>query len=260
MLQDVVLIKLGGSVVTHKVRPMTTNKIAIDRIFKTFLSVRVPIIVVHGGGSFGHYWSVKYDMHSKPDRYPSGGIAVVHESMISLNHKLVKSMIKFKLNPYSVSPFSFISNNKPLVKKIFELASMTRDKIIPVTYGDIVYRTNHKYSILSGDELMTMLSYVLKPKKVIFAVNVDGIYLDPQTRELIKTVEEKSLIKFSNVNFDVTGGMKRKVCEALKISQAGIDVHFVNGFKPDRLLKILDNRKAKGTVIKGKRSSKRNAR
>lgn len=260
MLQDVVLIKLGGSVITYKVRPMTTNKIAIDQIFKTFLSVRVPIIVVHGGGSFGHYWSVKYHMHSKPDRYPSGGIAVVHESMISLNHKLVKSMIKFKLNPYSVSPFSFISNNKPLVKKIFELASMTRDKIIPVTYGDIVYRTNHKYSILSGDELMTMLSYVLRPKKVIFAVNVDGIYLDPRTRELIKTVEEKSLIKFSNVNFDVTGGMKRKVCEALKISQAGIDVHFVNGFKPDRLLKILDNRKAKGTVIKGKRSSKRNAR
>ena len=260
MLQDIVLIKLGGSVVTHKERPMTMNKIAIDQLFKTFLSVKVPIIVVHGGGSFGHYWSVKYDMHSKPDRYPSDGIAIVHESMISLNHKLVKSMIKFKLNPYSVSPFSFISNNRPLAKKIVELASMTRDKIIPVTYGDIVYRTNHKYSILSGDELMTMLSYVLRPKKAVFTVNVDGIYLDPRTKQLIKTVEEKSLIKFSNVNFDVTGGMKRKVREALKISLAGIDVHFVNGFKPDRLLKILDNRQAKGTVIKGKRSSKRNAR
>ena len=105
MLQDVVLIKLGGSVVTYKERPMTMNKVAIDKIFKSFLSVKVPVIVVHGGGSFGHYWSVKYDMHSKADRYPSDGIAVVHESMISLNHKLVKSMIKFKLNPYSVSPF-----------------------------------------------------------------------------------------------------------------------------------------------------------
>ena len=260
MLQDVVLIKLGGSVVTYKERPMTMNKVAIDKIFKSFLSVKVPVIVVHGGGSFGHYWSVKYDMHSKADRYPSDGIAVVHESMISLNHKLVKSMIKFRLNPYSVSPFSFISNNKPIAKKIVELASMTRDKIIPVTYGDIVYRTNHKYSILSGDELMTMLSYLLRPKKVVFAINVDGIYRDPRTKEIIDMVEEKSRIKFSNVNFDVTGGMKRKVREALKISLAGIDVHFVNGFKPDRLLKILDNKKTKGTVIKGKRSSKRNAR
>jgi isopentenyl phosphate kinase len=260
MLQDVVLVKLGGSVVTHKERPMTINKKAIDKLFGAFSSARVPIMVVHGGGSFGHYWSVKYDMHSKPDRYPSEGIAIVHESMISLNHKLVKSMIRFKLNPYSVSPFSIVSNNKPLVKKIVELASMTKDKIIPVTYGDIVYRTHHKYSILSGDELMTILSNAIRPKKVIFAVNVDGIYQDPRTMDLIETVEEESTIRFSNVKFDVTGGMKRKVREALKISLGGVDVHFVNGFRPERLLKILDNKKTKGTVIKGKRSSKRNAR
>jgi isopentenyl phosphate kinase len=228
---------------------------AIDRIFKSLLSIKVPIILVHGGGSFGHYWSIKYDMHSKPDRYPPDGIAVVHESMISLNHIIVKSMIKFKLNPYAVPPFSFISGNKPLVKKIFELASMTRDKIIPVTYGDVVYRANHKYSILSGDELMTMISHVLKPKKVIFAVNVDGIYTDPQGKQVIQTIEEKSLIKFSNVNFDITGGMKRKVREALKISLGGMDVHFVNGFKPERLLKLIENKKTEGTVIKGKRSS-----
>ncbi|MGV8107329.1 MAG: isopentenyl phosphate kinase [Nitrososphaerota archaeon] len=259
MQQDVVLIKLGGSVVTHKERPMTINKIAIDRIFKSLLSIKVPIILVHGGGSFGHYWSIKYDMHSKPDRHPSDGIAVVHESMISLNHIMVKSMIKFKLNPYAVPPFSIISGNKPLTKKIFELASMTRDKIIPVTFGDIVYRANHKYSILSGDELMTMISHVLKPKKVIFAVNVDGIYGDPQGKQVIQTIEEKSLIKFSNVNFDITGGMKRKVREALKISLGGIDVHFVNGFKPERLLKLIENKKTEGTVIKGKRSSTRNA-
>ena len=200
MQQDVVLIKLGGSVVTHKERPMTINKIAIDRIFKSLLSIKVPIILVHGGGSFGHYWSIKYDMHSKPDRHPSDGIAVVHESMISLNHIMVKSMIKFKLNPYAVPPFSIISGNKPLAKKIFELASMTRDKIIPITYGDIVYRANHKYSILSGDELMTMISHVLKPKKVIFAVNVDGIYKDPQGKKVIQTIEEKSLIKFINTD------------------------------------------------------------
>jgi len=100
---------------------------------------------------------------------------------------------------------------------------------------------------------MTMLSYAIRPKKVIFAVNVDGIYQDPSTMDLIDTVEEESTIRFSNVNFDVTGGMKRKVREALKISLGGMDVHFVNGFRPERLLKILDNKKTKGTVIKGKK-------
>jgi isopentenyl phosphate kinase len=259
MHQDVVLIKLGGSVITHKQKPLTINKIAIDRILKTLSSVKVPIILVHGGGSFGHYWSIKYDMHSKPERYSSEGIAVVHESMILLNHMIVKSMLKLKMNPYSIPPFSFMLGNKPILKKIFELAFMTKDKIIPITYGDIVYRSYHRYSILSGDELMTMISSVLRPKKVIFAVNVDGIYKDPQNREVVQIIEEKSLIKFSGVNFDITGGMKRKVREALKISLAGMDIHFVNGFKPERLLKILENRKTEGTVIKGKRSSTGNA-
>jgi isopentenyl phosphate kinase (EC 2.7.4.-) len=27
--------------------------------------IKEPIIIVHGGGSYGHYWSVKYDMHTK---------------------------------------------------------------------------------------------------------------------------------------------------------------------------------------------------
>jgi len=259
MLQDIVLIKLGGSVVTHKEKPMTINKAAIDRIIKSLLSVKVPIMLVHGGGSFGHYWSIKYDLHSKPERYSSQGIAVVHESMILLNHILVKSMLKLKMNPYSVPPFSLILGNKPFMKKIFELASMTKDKIIPITYGDIVYRTYHKYSILSGDELMTMISSVLRPKKVIFAINVDGIYKNIQTKNVVQTIEDRALIKFSEANSDITGGMKRKVREAFKISLAGIDVHFVNGFKPDRLLKIIENKKTEGTVIKGKRSSTRNA-
>lgn len=259
MEKDVVLIKLGGSVVTHKERPMTVNKTAIDRILKSLLTVKVPIILVHGGGSFGHYWSIMYDMHSKPERYSSEGIALVHESMISLNHIIVKSMLKLKMNPYTVPPFSLILGNKPLVKRIFDLASMAKDKIIPITYGDIVYRTYHKYSIVSGDELVTMISSALRPKKVIFAINVDGIYKDPQTKEVVQRIEENALIKFSAVNFDITGGMKRKVREALKISLAGMDVHFVNGFKPERLLKIIENKKTEGTVIKGKRSSTGNA-
>ena len=259
MRQEVVLIKLGGSVITHKEKPMIVNNVAIDKIIKALASVNVPIIMIHGGGSFGHYWSTKYDMHSKPEKYSSEGIAIVHESMISLNHIIVKSMLKLKMKPYAIPPISIIQDKKPLGKKIFELDSMTRDMITPVTYGDIVYRTPHKYSILSGDELMSIISSVLMPRKVIFAVNVDGIYKDPSGNEVIPLIDGKSSVNFSDVKFDVTGGMKRKFREALKISLKGIDVHIINGLKPERVLKTLGNKKTEGTVIKGKRSSTRNA-
>src|SRR5215213_11708579 len=65
LLQELTLIKLGGSVVTFKERPLAANIGAIDSISHTLTQLGIPVIIVHGGGSFGHYWSVKYDMHTK---------------------------------------------------------------------------------------------------------------------------------------------------------------------------------------------------
>ncbi|HEX2231504.1 MAG TPA: hypothetical protein VHG34_04875, partial [Nitrososphaeraceae archaeon] len=66
MRNELALIKLGGSVVTFKEKPLTANFEAINNIIRVIATIKIPLIVVHGGGSFGHYWSVKYDMHTKP--------------------------------------------------------------------------------------------------------------------------------------------------------------------------------------------------
>ncbi|MGA9910313.1 MAG: hypothetical protein WBP84_08895, partial [Nitrososphaeraceae archaeon] len=61
MDSNLALIKLGGSIVTHKEVPLSANEAAIAKILKALSSVKMPKILIHGGGSFGHYWSVKYD-------------------------------------------------------------------------------------------------------------------------------------------------------------------------------------------------------
>jgi isopentenyl phosphate kinase len=130
---------------------------------------------------------------------------------------------------------------------------MSRRKITPISFGDVVYRSNLKFSILSGDELMTILASVLRPAKVIFAINVDGIYNNLHDKRLLPSFDENKSARFLKVEADVTGGMMRKVHEALKISKMGLDVWLVNGFKPSRIAKILRNEKTEGTVIKGKK-------
>ena len=70
LLHKLTLIKLGGSVVTFKEKPLTANIDAIDGISRALTQLGVPVIIVHGGGSFGHYWSVKYDMHTKSMESP----------------------------------------------------------------------------------------------------------------------------------------------------------------------------------------------
>lgn len=254
MLQNLALIKLGGSVVTFKERPLVANTVAIDDISRILAQLSVPVIIVHGGGSFGHYWSMKYDMHTKPAAYDAHGVSVVHESMYALNQIIVNSMISAGLSPYGMSPSMFTSGHSPIAAKIRQVYAMAKSKVMPVTFGDVVHVEGKKYSILSGDVLMTILARALRPMSVIFATNVDGIYSDMHSKEPIREIRAagKKLIDFSKASgADVTGGMQRKITEAFKIASCGMDVLIVNGLVPDRIVDATKGRLKVGTVVRG---------
>jgi isopentenyl phosphate kinase len=252
MRNKLALIKLGGSVVTFKEKPLTANFEAINNITRVIATIKIPLIVVHGGGSFGHYWSVKYDMHTKPYDYDAYGISIVHESMMCLNQIIVNSMIKERINAYTVMPSNFTSSHRPIIRKIDELQDIAENGIIPVTFGDIIHINKTKYSILSGDVIMRILSQVLHPSKVIFTLNVDGIYKNIKTKETIKEIKNSNRsIELSTIEDDVTGGMRRKVTEAFKIARSGVDVLMVNGLNPERIINAISGSAFEGTTIKG---------
>jgi isopentenyl phosphate kinase len=255
-MQGLVLIKLGGSVITFKDKPLAANMDAICGISRTLAKLKLPAIIAHGGGSFGHYWSVQYGMHTKPDSYDVHGVSVVHESMMALNQIIVNSMIRERLNPYGIVPSIFTSGHKPIAAKIKQIQVMAKSKVMPVTFGDVVHMQGSKYSILSGDAIMTILAKALRPSKVIFATNVDGIYKDMQSKELVGEimVSDKKSIEFSKgAGADVTGGMQRKVAEAFKIASYGMDVSMVNGLVPDRIAQAVAGTLKIGTVVKGRK-------
>ena len=251
MQNEIVLIKLGGSVVTFKEKPLTPNLKAINNLMRVIARVNVPLIIVHGGGSFGHYWSIKYDMHTKPDDYHPYGISIVHESMVHLNQIIVNFMIKERINAYALMPSTFMSGQRPIKRKINELQSIAQHGMVPITFGDIVHIKKAKYSVLSGDVIMTILAQALNPSKVLFTLNVDGIYKNIRTKEIIKEITSRNRsIKLSTVEADVTGGMQRKVIEAFKIARFGIDVLMINGLKPERIIHAITGSDFEGTTIK----------
>jgi isopentenyl phosphate kinase len=215
--------------------------------------INEPIIIVHGGGSFGHYWSVKYDMHTKPKKNNMHGVSIVKNSMIDLNKIILDVFVKNKLNPYSLPPTDFMSGNKPMVKKIKEITKIAKSGLIPITYGDALWYGNKKTYILSGDKIMTYLAKILKPRLVIFVLNEDGLYSDLKTRKLIYELKEENP-KVSENKMDVTGGMTRKVEEATVIAKNGMNVFFVNGNKSERIVKAIKNRKYEGTLFRGKKN------
>jgi isopentenyl phosphate kinase len=99
---------------------------------------------------------------------------------------------------------------------------------------------------------MTHLAKILKPKLTIFALNEEGLYSDLKTKELIRELKGEKP-KISDNLMDVTGGMTRKIEEASKIAKMGMNVFFVNGNKPQRIVKAVKNRNFEGTLFRGKR-------
>ena len=248
-----ILIKLGGSIITNKEKPLSPRKKTIENLSKCLKKINEPVIIVHGGGSYGHYWSVKYDMHTKEKKYSPKGVSIVKNSMIELNKIILDSLIKNKLNPYCLPPTDFMSGNKPITKKIKEITKIAKSGLIPVTYGDALWFGQNKTYILSGDKIMTHLAKILKPRLCIFALNEDGLYSDLKSKKLIYELQgERPSI--SENKMDVTGGMTRKVEEASKIAKMGMNVFFVNGNKPERIVKAVKNKTFEGTLFRGKRN------
>lgn len=247
------LIKLGGSIITNKEKPLSARRKTIENITKQLRKIDESIIIVHGGGSYGHYWSVKYDMHTKPSNYDVSGVAVVKNSMVELNKIILDTCLKNKLNPYCLPPTDFMSGNKPIRRKVLEIKKIAKSGLTPITFGDALWYGENKSYILSGDKIMTILAKNLRPRLSIFVLNVDGLFSDLKTKTIIKEIGSQK-ITISKNKMDVTGGMARKVEEATKISKMGIKVFFVNGNKPQRIVQAVKKSEFEGTLFRGKRN------
>lgn len=260
-----IIIKMGGSVITDKSVPLSFRKSAVRALAGAVSDIAKaePVILVHGGGSFGHHYSVKYDMHTKPDRYDLEGFAVVRNSMVTLNGMVLDELVRGGLRPYACPPSVIVySGDAPyrrpdepgndvagkffaIPERVQELAAVADSGLCPVLYGDAMWRGNHMSYILSGDVIMYVLSAMLRPRLAVFAMDVDGLYTDPESGDLVRRVGSESA-RFatgsSKTREDVTGGMARKVQVAGQIAAAGMDVFFVNGNRPERLSDMLHGR------------------
>lgn len=245
-----ILIKLGGSIITNKEKPLSPRISTIDKIAKHLKKINESIIVVHGGGSFGHYWSVKYDMHTKPAKYDPHGVSIVKNSMVQLNKIILDCLAKNRLNPYCLPPTDFMSGNKPIQKKVLEIKKIAQSSLIPVTFGDALWYGNKKSYILSGDKIMSILAKALRPRLSIFVLNVDGLYSDLRTKRLIYKMKGDH-VSIQDIRMDVTGGMSRKVQEATNISKMGLRAFFVNGNKPQRIVDAVQKNSFEGTLFGG---------
>lgn len=257
-----IVLKIGGSAITFKEKPLTPNLRVMKRIAKEIAKAKVSgLLIVHGGGSFGHPIAREYAINEGfKEQTQNLGFCWTHNAMVTLNSLFVNMLIQDRIPAVGVAPSSCILTKNGRIH-IFHDKAVTKlfeASFVPVLYGDAVMDLAKGFSILSGDQLVSNLALRFEARQIIMGVDVDGLYTaDPKeetganlipelTLEELKELE-KSLGKSQTV--DVTGGMLGKVRELIPVVEKGVSVSIVNATKPNRIYKALKNKKVLGTYI-----------
>ena len=241
-----ILVKIGGSVITDKNVYRRFRKDSCKKIIQTLSILDKDLIVTHGAGSFGHIIAKKSGFPKRFKKEDVYAFSTIRKDVLDLNTRVAGIMLEEGLSPISIPTQSIYRTRSPDLSDFKKYLSLG---FTPLGMGDVILRAGF-IRIISADDLLVALSSVFKPDLVIFMTDVDGIYdNDPKTvsdAKLLKSIDRN--IAFSQVMNDVTGGMKSKYEKILKIRKHAEKVVVVNGNKPERL-NAIGKKDFIGTVI-----------
>ncbi|AEH06895.1 isopentenyl phosphate kinase [Methanothermococcus okinawensis] len=265
------ILKLGGSILCNKNIPFSIKWDNLDRISMEIRNAidkynnnnehgeynnndnsELSLIIIHGGGSFGHPVAKKY-LNDKKDSNQfynmKKGFWDIQKAMRRFNNIVIDELHNYDIPAVSIQPSSFIAFNKEKIHfDTYVIEGMLKRGLVPVIHGDIVLDGERNYRIFSGDHALPYLTKKLKPNLSLHASDVDGVLdSDKNVIEKINSENIKEVLKYlkpSDKN-DITGGMYLKVMESYKL---GIKTLIFNGnIKGNIYNALLGN--VKGTEI-----------
>ena len=257
-----VVLKIGGSVITDKNGELAARTESINRLAEEIAKANVNnLVIVHGGGSFGHPTAKKYGIKDGlKNEKQKVGFAETHHVMTVLNGLVMDALVWHSIPAVSVTPSSCITTETGRIKLFDETVtkSLLEMGFTPVLYGDATLDEKLGFTVLSGDQIVAYLAKKFDARRVVLGVDVDGLYdSDPKTEKNAQLYQQMTLRELKDIKgklgtsttADVTGGMLGKITELIASVEHGIPVAIVNASKPDRVYKALIGEKVEGTII-----------
>ncbi len=261
--QRPVILKIGGSAITDKTGELAAKTEIINRLAEEIKRADLDnLIIVHGGGSFGHPTAAKYGIKDgyKEDPTQKLGFAETHHVMTVLNGLVMDALIWHEIPAVSVAPSScFVTENGKV--KFFDetvLKSMAKMIFTPVLYGDAVFDEKLGFTVLSGDQLVAYLALKYDASKVVIGTDTDGLFdSDPKSNPDAKPYKHLTLAELKDIQpklgraagTDVTGGMAAKIAELIPVIEKGIHVTVTGATKGLSIYRALTDQSVLGTEI-----------
>jgi isopentenyl phosphate kinase len=258
----VTVMKIGGSVITDKNTELTPRTQTIDRLADETQKANVKgLIIVHGGGSFGHPAAQRHAVkEGLKNSNQIMGFVETHHFMTVLNGLVMDSLIVHNIPAVNITPSSCVVTEDGRIRNFEDtpMRMLLNMGFTPVLFGDTVPDVKLGFTVLSGDQLTSALATRLDAQHVILGVDVDGLFdSDPKKQPAAKLLSRLSLGELRDLQrfvgkstaCDVTGGMLGKIQELVPALEHGIRVTVVNAAKPGRIYRALKGESVEGTVI-----------
>lgn len=250
-----ILIKLGGSVITNKTKYMAFNRFHVSRLCEEIKRSGKEVIIVHGAGSFGHVVAKEHQLQNGyVDDSQIPGVVKVSFDMRQLNSKVMDELVDAGIDAVSIPTGScFQMEDGELVGDTEILQKYVELGIMPVMFGDVVIDRKRRFGICSGDKIMEFLADLFAPERVIFVSDVDGLYEDnPKTNKNARLIGkvDRDVLESATTTIDVpdvTGSIREKMESMLRMCSPERDCIMLNGKIKDRLYDALTGKDIIGT-------------
>lgn len=259
-MKNLILIKLGGSVITDKSRPFCARPATIHRLAKEARSAQKALknadfIIGHGSGSFAHTLAAKYQTQAgNINKNSLQGFCLTSQAAVDINRIVLREFLKEGIPAVSFSPMSGIYEEVIFLTPILKCLKLG---LTPLLYGDVVFGGKKDFGIDSCERVLDILAGKLSRKysntRIIQVGDTDGVY-DSEGKTILE-ITSKSFNKIKRwitgaKDADVTGGMLHKVTEGLNLARKyRIATIVTNGNKKGNLLKAILGEKVLSTRI-----------
>lgn len=245
-----IAIKLGGSLITDKTKPLTPQPHYIAQLAREIKKLQqaypdATLLIGNGGGSFGHFYAHRYGLkngaHTSDQRH---GSALTHAAVQRLNSLVVDALTTEGLPAFSVAPSAVMTSRRGEIYQhdTTKVRQFLRRGYIPVVYGDVVLDDGQGVAIISTERVLQahigVLRHEFEQICVLYLCNVGGV-LDRMGRVIPRLAADDTLHIQTNHNFDVTGGMLAKVAAARQAARLAETAYILDGREADVLVRAV---------------------
>lgn len=271
MTQQVLLVKLGGSLITDKRQPETLRPDVLGRLagelaagWQAAKERDLAVVLGHGSGSFGHVAAAESGIAELevPEQVPAvaTGIARTQAKAAELHRHVIAALLEAGLPPYSIAPSSSLTlmDGDPAAFSGHLLGWALDAGLLPVVYGDVVPDRARGVAICSTETVFRAIAMALHGSltpvaRAVWLGETPGVY-DPDADTLPEITSYPQFLKAGRAaGIDVTGGMKHRVQTCLELADRGIASLIADGTVPGLLERVLRGEEVPGTRVPPRR-------